>query len=252
MKKILEIIRCAELESNIRDKRNQIQKLFIQNGSNIIDKKIVSLTNEDLNLMFCLYDEIFFNNWFNDSYTGLLKFSLSKRMTRSAGQTICPRNIEKMRGKSAIEIRIGINFFYNYDAVEGSKLVSGIETKSNIDALQLVFEHEICHVIEFILYKKSSCSGKRFKTIAYHLFGHVERFHKLPTYRQIAFEKYGLNIGDYVTFKHKEKDLSGILYKINKRAVVLVKDRKGKLADKKGTRYTKYYVDINLLKLFRT
>lgn len=252
MEEMLGMIRCEETESHILDKRTHIKKQFVQNASNIIGEKIVSLTNKDLNLMFCLYDKIFFNNWFRDAYKGLVKFSLSKRMTRSAGQTICPKNIKNMGEKATIEVRIGVHFFYNYDAVDGPKIVSGIETKSSIDALQLVFEHEICHVIEFILYKKSSCRGKRFNAMAYHLFRHVERYHKLPSYRQIASEKYGLDIGDRVMFKYKEKELSGLLYKINKRAVVLVKDRKGKLADVKGTRYAKYYVDIKHLKPFKT
>ena len=102
-------------------------------------------------------------------------------------------------------------------------------------------------MIEFIHFKKSNCRGKRFKELANNLFGHTESFHKLPTYRQIANQKLGLNIGDTISFNLEGMRLMGVLYNINKRATVLVQDKNGALIDKQGVRYSKYYVPLTLI-----
>jgi len=169
-------------------------------------------------------------------------------MTKSAGLTRCPQNIDRIEpAELVIEIKIGIDFFMHYDLIEGSKTVGGINTCNSLEALQLVFEHELCHVIEFVHFKRSSCSKKRFKALANNLFGHTESCHKLPTYRQIANQRMGLNIGDTVSFIFEGEKLTGLLYNINKRAIVMVRNKDGFLADCKGNRYTKYYVPLNLL-----
>jgi hypothetical protein len=215
---------------------------------NFKNGKISVRAVSDLELLFLLYDRIFFENRFKETFKGKLKFSVSKRMTKSAGLTLCPKNIDKIDAeKLVIEIRIGIDFFCHYGLVDGQKTVCGIKTGSSLEALQLVFEHELCHVIEFILYKRSSCKGKRFKTLASDLFGHTESFHRLPTNRQIAKQRMGLNIGDTVTFAYGGMRLTGTIHKINKRATILVRNNQGNLIDKKGNRYVKYYVPLALL-----
>ena len=108
----------------------------------------------------------------------------------------------------------------------------------------LVFEHELCHVLEFLLFNKSSCKGKRFKTMANNAFGHTDSYHRLSTNRQIAAREFGFKMGDTVTFEFKERRLTGFLNNINKRATVLVPDKKGSLIDRKGIRYSKYYVPL--------
>ena len=47
-------------------------------------------------------------------------------------------------------------------------------------------------------------------------------------------------LGDKVCFDFKNKKLEGILYKVNKRAVVMVKSDDGNYSDKKGNKYEKY------------
>ncbi len=232
----------------ISNKREEVSKHLIQKSANISCRTISTISASDLELLFQLYDEIFLENWFKENFKGRLKFSLSKRMRRSAGLTLCPKNISKIKPEElVIEIRIGVDFFLHYDSIEGSKSVGGIKARNSLDALQLVFEHELCHVIEFIHYKKSNCSGERFKVLVNNLFGHTESYHKLPTYRQIANQKLGLNIGDNVSFTFKGKRLSGILYNINKRATVMVRDNNGNMLDSHGVRYSKYYVPLTLI-----
>jgi hypothetical protein len=232
----------------ILNKREEVYRLFAQKSANVSSGAISSISASDLDLLFQLYDEIFLENWFKENYKGKLKFSLSRRMTRSAGLTLCPRNIDKLKEEELVlEIRIGIDFFLHYDSIEGSKTVGGIKANNSLGALQLVFEHELCHVIEFIHFKKSKCSGERFKLLAGNLFGHTESYHKLPTYRQIANQKLGLNIGDKVSFTFQGRRLSGILYNINKRATVMVQDKNGNMLDRYGVRYSKYYVPLTLI-----
>jgi hypothetical protein len=220
----------------------------MQQSPNIKDGTISTISTADLKLLFELYDQVFLENWFKESFKGKLKFSLSRRMTKSAGLTLCPKNVDKISPEElVIEIRIGVDFFFHYGLIKGSKSVCGVKTSSSLEALQLVFEHELCHVLEFINFKRSNCSGERFKAIANNLFGHTESYHKLPTHKQIAMQKLGLKIGDTVTFNSEGKRLTGIIYNINKRATVMVRNNKGPLIDKRGNRYSKYYVPLMLL-----
>lgn len=242
-------ILAAKLQGDIiENKRRKISGLLTEKSGNIKSETVSALSAADLDILFGLYDEIFFENWFKQSYKGKLKFSVSRRMTRSAGLTRCPKNIGSIRPEDlVIEVKIGIDFFLHYGMVEGSGMVGGIETGSSLEALQLVFEHELCHVIEFITYGRSSCKGKRFRTIAGNLFGHTESCHKLPTHRQIAFDALGLKIGDSISFIYDGRVLTGVLYSINKRATVMVRDNNGLLADRQGRRYSKYYVPLSLI-----
>lgn len=226
-------------------RRKEVARALLLHSTGIKSGMVSSLSVEDLTLLFWLYDRIFFNNGFAEGFAGKLKFSISRRMTKSAGITLCPRRIDRIKPEElVIEIRIGVDFFLQYGMLDGSKFVCGIKTENSLEALLLVFEHELCHAVEFITFKKSSCKGKRFKTIAGNIFGHTESYHKLPTNRQIASQKLGLKLGDTVSFDFEGKRLTGILYNINKRATVMVRDRKGQLADKHGNRYSKYYVPL--------
>lgn len=234
--------------SDIEKKREEIVKLLLLQSENIKNTSINVISAADLELLFGLYDQVFFNSWFRDNFKGKIKFSLSRRMTKSAGLTLCPKNIDKIKPEElVIEIRIGVDFFFRYNRIGAGEAVCGIKTENSLQALILVFEHEICHVLEFLQYKKSSCKAQRFKTMAKGLFGHTESYHKLPTNRQIAVQKLGLHPGSVVSFAFEGEKLTGILHNINKRATVMVKDKHGAFADKQGNRYAKYYVPLSQL-----
>lgn len=245
---MFDILNTKLCSSDILNKREEISKLLMQKSKNIRSRTISALSIADLDLLFQLYDDIFFENWFRQSYKGELKFSVSRQMTKSAGLTRCPKNINNIKPEElVIEVKIGIDFFFHYGLIDGSRMVGGIDTGSSLEALQLVFEHELCHVIEFIHFGRSSCKGERFRTMAGNLFGHTESYHKLPTHKQIANNKLGINIGDTVSFTFEGKSYKGILYNINKRATVMVRDKNGLLVDKLGRRYSKYYVPLSLI-----
>lgn len=235
-------------KKTIEKKRKEISKELINRSNTINSYVIKEISNEDIKILFKLYDSIFLHSWFANNFQGNFKFSISKRMTKSAGYTLCPKNISKLNPKDiVIEIRIGINFFLQYDILNETKVVGGIETKSSLEALQLVLEHEICHALEFINFYKSSCRGDRFKAIANNLFGHTSSYHQLPTSKKLAKEMFNLNIGDKVFFTYKSNRLNGFIYRINKRATVMVEDKVGQYVDSRGNRYSKYYIPLDRL-----
>lgn len=236
-------------ENFITKNRAYISKELKNLSNNIKSDTIKRISPADIRLLFDLYDSVFFNNYFREEYKGTFKFSLSRRMTKSAGLTLCPKNIGSIKPEEVvIEFRIGIDLFFQYEILDRLKVVCGYETNNALESIQLVLEHEICHAIEFIFFHKSSCKGNRFKTIAKNIFGHTSSYHQLPTNRELAREKYGLNLGNKVDFNFKGKNISGIIYGINKRATIMVKDKKGQYTDKQGNRYAKYYIPLNELK----
>ena len=244
-----EVIDIKYSDREIKKRREEAAKLFIERSANIKNPDLKGINEQDLKLLFELYDENFFHHWFADNFAGTLGFTFSRRMTRSAGITSCPRNIDPARPESmAFQIKISIDFLSRYDTIKGNHLVSGIKTRSRLEALQLIFEHELVHVIEFIHFRRSNCKNERFKNIAHSLFGHTESYHHLPTNQQVARQKLGIIPGDRVSFRYEGKRLEGVLHRINKRATVMVPDRSGDFADTKGQRYSKYYVPLSIIK----
>lgn len=248
----MDIRECKYDYETIRKKRSCISEKLITMSANIKTYVIKDITPYDLELLFKLYDEVFLENWFHNNFQGSFKFALSKRMTKSAGITFCPKNIATMKAKNiVIEFRIGVNFFLNYDLLKESKIVCGIESKNSLEALQLVLEHEICHALEYICFYKSSCRSSRFKEITNNLFGHESSYHDLPTNRKLAKETLGISLGDAVYFQVKGNELSGLIYSINKKVAVMVKDKLGKYTDNQGNRYAKYYVALEKIRILK-
>lgn len=235
-------------QKTILKNRKIIRKGILEHSSCINNTKIKKISLSDLEILFIYYDALFFASYFKNTFKGKFEFTLSKRMTRSAGITKCPKNHTSLKPEEVrITISIGVDFFFQYDHLDGSKKVCGIETFNSLEALQIVFEHELCHAWEFIEYGNSNCKAQRFKEISYNLFRHSENHHQIPTNRQIASKKLGINIGDTVCFVLDNKKLDGIVVNINKRATIMVKNSRGGFRDKKGTRFIKYYVPLSLL-----
>ena len=234
--------------SEIIEKRNTIRNKFIVKSINVKNGNIQCMSNEDLKILFYLYDEEFFNNYFSKSFKGSLNFSLSTRMTSAAGKTMYSRKIKLLsEAEESYEIRMGIKFFFQYYKVDRDKIVSGINTKDSLEAFQIVLEHELCHLIELHFYKESSCKKLRFKTMVNNLFAHTDVYHQLPSQKEIISQKYGLIVGQKVSFVNSGKKYSGFIYKINKRATVMVKDSKGTYRDGYGNAYSKWYVQLEKL-----
>lgn len=234
-------------DDEIKCKRDNIRNDIIKKSMNIYDGKIKCISVLDLQMLFKLYDRNFFDDYFSESFNGNIKFSLSSRMTRAAGKTIYSKNIHEKNPQENYEIRMGVNFFFKYYEVNRDKFVSGINTKDSLEAFQIVFEHELIHLIELHIFKNSSCSRARFKIMAKNIFGHSDTYHQLPTNKEIACEKYNIKVGDTVSFITDGINYNGIVYKINKRAVVMVFDNKGDYRDSQGNTFSKWHVPMQKL-----
>ena len=232
----------------INERRDNVREKIICSSKNIKNGIITTVLEADLKNIFIYYDAYFLNNYFKDYFLGNIKFSFSKRMTRSAGLTIVPKNIAYLKqSEETYEIRIGINFFLKYYDTIREKKVNGIVTTDALHALQLVFEHELCHVIEFHVFKNSSCKKQRFKNISKNIFKHGSSYHELPTSSEIVKMQYGLKIGDKVYFTYENRKIEGLISSINKRATIMVMDKAGRYMDSKGNKYSKCYVILEAI-----
>lgn len=230
----------------INEKRNLVKKIFYERSKSIKTSDFTEMKDSDIFLLYSIYDEIFLESWFKKNFKGKLTFKFSKQLSRSAGNTKTKKNIGELKDEDIeFEIKISVNHLLNFDKIDRNKSVGGIEAKSKLDCLMLVFEHELCHVIEFLLYKKSDCSKQVFKDIIFNLFGQHETTHKLVSVREANFQEYGLLIGDNVSFDYNGVETYGIITKINKRATVMSPNDYGRYVDKKGQHYTKYNVPLS-------
>lgn len=232
----------------IDEKRNIIKNKLFEKSANIKQVDFTQISNSDLYLLYNLYDEIFLNSWFAENFKGKITFKLSKQLTRAAGNTTTKKHIEKIKPEEVeFQIKISLNHLFNFDKIDRDKYVGGIQANSKLHSLMLVLEHEICHVIEFLICKKSSCKKEPFKKLIFNLFGQSESTHKLVTSREASFAEYGLVIGNKVTFEFQGKQIIGIINNINKRATVMSQNNKGNYIDRNGQHYIKYYIPLNCL-----
>lgn len=246
--KMKDLMEIQYSQQEIIEKRAEIRRLLISGSSNISSGEINRIADSDLEMLFEYYDAAFLKGYFRKLFSGKLRFSLSTQMTRNAGKTNYLRNLPQLRQEQEdYEIRIGVNFFFNYNKLLRKKAVNGINTKDALEALQLVFEHELVHLIELHCCRESSCRKERFKSLAKQLFGHLNSYHHLPTEKEIVGAKYGFNSGDRIRFNHGGRNYTGIIYRINKRATVMVPDGEGIFQDQQGHRYSKWYVPITAL-----
>lgn len=230
----------------INEKRNLVRNLIYDRSVNINEENFNVISSNDLYLLFDIYDKVFLNNWFKENFKGKIIFKLSKQLSKAAGNTRTKKNISLIKDEDIeFEIKISLNHLNNFDKVERNKSVGGIQVNSKIDSVMLVFEHELCHVIEFLIYKKSSCKKKPFKELIYDVFGQTETTHNLINAHEANINAHDFKIGDKVCFNYESKKLIGFVSRINKRATVMSPDKRGSYVDKMGNRYIKFYVPLN-------
>lgn len=235
----------------INAKREAVYRTVLVKSQNIDGGMIKRISPEDLSLIFELYDRAFFSNGIKEHLKKPMAFSFSKRMTRSAGMTLFRRSRDK-KGDPHIEIRISLNHIGLFGAREREKTVGGIAAKDSLTALMLVMEHEMCHVYEWLVSGKSSCSKAPYKILVKGLFGHDQSTHGLVSFKEVAKDQLGLVPGNCYSFLYHDKPMIGLLNKINKNAVMMVPDAKGPYRDQKGQRYIKFYVKPSALRQLGT
>jgi hypothetical protein len=248
-----ELVVTQELShSTIRRRTKKIHETVMHESVHIDGENFAAVHPRDLERMFDLYDRDFFRGGCRRLLGAVpLSFRLSKRMTSVAGSTT--RTQKKNRRTGAVKTRFEITIsttllFQTFRERTRPIVVNGICCKNRMDALQRVMEHEIVHLVEMLIWKRSRCSAKRFQSIAYRFFGHTDHTHQLVTPRERALSKYGIRAGDRVSFRFDGQHLEGFVNRITRRATVLVEDAKGERYSD-GKKYQKYYVPLTLLEL---
>ncbi len=240
--------------NEVRLKTKKIYENVVSNSNTINSGNFLKIQESDLKFLFEQYDCYFFSNGLSkilkNGKNSNLSFKISKRMTRAAGKTILTKKykqINKSIQEHFLEIRISSVLLYqSFSEVTREIYVNGLLCKDRLEALQRIFEHEIIHLLEMLLWGKSSCSNKKFLNISNNIFSHKDVKHQLITQNEIAMVKFNIRVGDYVSFNFKKETYNGIVNRINKRATILVEDMRGRKYSN-GKYYMKYYIPISQL-----
>lgn len=239
-----EIVGKILTEEQINQMRSWIQNRIFSESPRIKTGNFDSISSQDLELMFRLYDEYFFDRFFKSRSDLRVRFRVSRRMTSSGGKTT------KLRRNGKVEYEICLSSVLLFNSFQGGQtkaVVNGVECFSRLEAALRIMEHEIIHLLEMIIYNESSCGKSRFKQIAGNLFGHRDVKHQLRTPVETARKVLNIKSGDYVKFKFQDVTKRGQVIRITRRATVMVKDCRGQYADAEGRRFAKYYVPLNCL-----
>jgi hypothetical protein len=232
----------------IKARTTQIHATVLSQSEYIDDANFNCIHPADLECLFEQYDELFFGLQIKEALGDTpLRFGLSKRMTSAGGKTAHFQDrIDSSR--CWFEISVSTTLLFQCFAGDDHRPIvnSGIECHDRLDALQRVMEHELVHLIEMLLWDKSSCSKPRFQSIAHTFFGHTDHRHQLITPREKAFVKFGIKPGMQVRFRFEGVEHTGVVNRVNKRATVLVQDGRGQPYSD-GKRYAKFYVPVQML-----
>lgn len=203
------------------------------------------IDTRDLSLLFKHYDRMFFDSRLGGAVgQDSLLFRISSRMTRAGGKTIRRRFRLSLSRPERFEIVVSSHLlFQTFHDVKRPVVVAGIICHDRLQALQRIFEHELLHLYELLIWTDSNCATPRFRNIAKRIFGHLESTHDLVTSYERAAVKYKIRVGDKVGFRVDGKRYAGFVNRISKRATVLVEARRGVLYSD-GRKYLKFYVPV--------
>jgi hypothetical protein len=237
----------------VRQKTRGIYETLLRESPHLKTGNFRALSSTDLARMFDLYDQDFFAGALHGALRQAdspLTFRLSPRMSRSGGHMARYRRRQPDEaGKRATRYELAIAtalLFQTFNDVTRAVRVNGIECADRLEALQRVVEHEIIHLVELLVWDRSSCTAARFKALAVRVFAHTETTHNLVTQHERALANFAIGVGDRVTFVFQGTRYHGMVNRITNRATVLVENPDG-LPYSDGKRYAKYYVPVAML-----
>ncbi len=226
----------------IKKKTRKISRRILAESENIDDGNFNSIAIRDLVHMFELYDQYFFNRFFQEHHKQKVFFNLSDRMTRSGGKITYAQQTETYTISLSTTL-----IFQTFHDVTREVAVNGIVCHNRLEATMRILEHEIIHLLEWVRFGFSNCSQPRFQDLGYNIFGHTEVTHQLVTQTERARKKFNLGVGDKVSFEYNRITYQGFISRITKRATVMVIDPDGEYKDFQGNRYCKYYIPLSAL-----
>jgi len=238
----------------IADRTRRIYDAVRARSPHITAGNFTACAASDLALLFDLYDEQFFAGAVGRlvQATGApLTFQFSPRLTRSAGLTkrFAPRGRAagpSRPGRFEIILSSAL-LFQTFTDVERTVRVNGVVCGDRLEAAQRVFEHELLHLVEMLLWGASSCAAPRFRGLAQSWFAHTEARHELVTQQERARARFDVGVGDRVAFRFEGAEYTGVVNRITRRATVLVESERGQRYTD-GKRYLKFYIPLALLR----
>lgn len=240
------------LKGEVQARTRTIGETLLNSSPHVDDLNFGAISDDDLAQLFALYDQTFFQGGCRrtlDEMGSPLAFRVSPRMTRAGGKTtrIVARAARGESPTPRFEIAVSSTLlFQTFADVERPIRVTGLLCHNRVEALQRIFEHELVHLAEMLLWQASCCAAPRFKHIAGRFFGHTESNHQLITPDERAREKFGIRAGDRVRFELEGQRYQGVVNRVTKRATILVEDASGpRYSD--GKRYAKFYIPVGML-----
>jgi hypothetical protein len=157
-------------ETEIRKRRAHIKKRLLSDGPFEMNVRM-------LRQLVCEYDRLFFENRLfealNHQKTAFnVKIGEIRMKKGWAGYCnyagdVCTIHLHP----GLAELKVG----------RGCEDVNGIECKDVLDCIQLVFEHEMIHMLIYVFLRLKESHGRNFKALAAGLFGHPLFTHALGT-----------------------------------------------------------------------
>jgi len=236
--------------------KHELKRGMVENSMVLTSLNFKQISISDLELMFDFYDRMFMNGMVAKELTRQktpLRFRLSSRMTSKGGKVVCFMHRGNKTGfpRRSVSFELVISsalLFQTFcDPINRQIKVNGKTCCDRLDALQLIFEHELIHLAENLAFGNSSCNENRFRSIALRFFGHTETNHDLVSFPERAQAVFKIKCGDKVSFSFDSYELSGFVNRITKRATVLVENGDGATYSD-GKKYLKYYVPLEHLK----
>ncbi len=239
---------------DVRSRISDIYHGLLSESRSIREGNFTSIHSRDLEFLFREYDRLFFDGLLGPAArrNGTpLTFRVSKRMTRVGGTTTKYRRRSGPGPRSSYEIAVSSTLLFStfYD-VDRPITVTGVLCRDRLECLQRIFEHELIHLTEMVVWDDSSCSKQRFQSLAFQLFTHTEATHQLITPSERAHSKFGIRPGDRVRFRMDGAQYEGFVNRITKRATVLVEDDNSPLYSD-GKRYARFYIPLGMLEPLR-
>ena len=231
----------------IKKKTRKIYRKILSESKNLDSGNYNGIATSDVYRLFELYDLYFFDRFFQNNYQDKIFFRLSKRMTRAAGRIAYTKPAETYTISLSTTL-----IFQTFHDVTREVSANGIVCHDRLEATMHVLEHEIIHLLEWVLFNSTSCSKPRFQHLSYNIFGHTQVTHQLITQTERARKKFNLKVGDNVSFEHDGETHYGFISRITKRATVMANDPKGDYKDPQGNRYSKYYIPLPLLEVVKS
>jgi hypothetical protein len=240
--------------ADVARKTRAIYDAVLRRSAHITKGNFEGVSPDDLELLFELYDK----NFYAGDLGGLLRasgaplrFELSARLTRSAGLTkrfaTRPRRGGPAPAVSHYEIVLSTTLlFQTFRDVERTVRVNGLVCNDRLEAAQRVFEHELTHLLEMLVWGTSNCDQGRYRALVRNYFGHPQTRHDLVTQQERARSRFDVRVGDRVAFEFEGARHEGIVNRITRRAAVLVEGPAGEVYSD-GKRYVKYYIPLPML-----